>query len=109
MARGIFLWHPGRPDGAAEMPLDPRIASPGVGGTTLAVGNKRHRRRTGRSGGGALTSLRGGFRSVARSVTKNAPARPASRTRRVLGNVVTVVLLLIAVGLLLRRFGLLHR
>jgi hypothetical protein len=37
------------------------------------------------------------------------PARPASRTRRVLGSVVTVVLLLVAAGLLLRRFGLLRR
>jgi hypothetical protein len=37
------------------------------------------------------------------------PAHPASRTRRVLGNVVTVVLLLVAAGLLLRRFGLLDR
>ena|GEM_PF-2417522 len=70
---------------------------------------KRRRRRAGKSGGGALTSLRGGFRSVAHGMAGKGPARPASRTRRVLGNVVTVVLLLVAAGLLLRRFGLLDR
>ncbi len=56
-----------------------------------------------------MTSLRGGFRSVAHAMTTKAPSHPASRTRRVLGNVVTVVLLALVVGLLLWRFGLLHR
>jgi hypothetical protein len=37
------------------------------------------------------------------------PARPTSWARRVTGNVITVLLLLVAVGLLLRRFGVLHR
>ena len=37
------------------------------------------------------------------------PARPTSRARRVTSNVITVLLLLVAVGLLLRRFGVLHR
>lgn len=37
------------------------------------------------------------------------PARPVSRGRRLLSNVVTVALLLAAVVLLLRRFGVLHR
>jgi hypothetical protein len=75
----------------------------------LPVGRKRTRQRAGKRSGGTLTSLRGGFRSVAHSMTEKAPSRPASRTRRILGNVVTVILLALAVGLLLRRFGLLHR
>jgi hypothetical protein len=37
------------------------------------------------------------------------PARPTSWARRVTGNVITVLLLLVGVGLLLRRFGVLHR
>ena len=74
----------------------------------MAMGRKRSRQRAGKSSRGALTSLRGGFRSVAHGIAGKEPARPASRTRRVLGNVVTVVLLLVAAGLLLRRFGLLH-
>ena len=73
------------------------------------MGRTRRRRRATKASGGALSSLRGGFRSVAHSVTGQKPARPASRGRRVLGNVVTLVLLALAVGLLLRRFGLLHR
>jgi hypothetical protein len=56
-----------------------------------------------------MSSLRGGFRSVARGVTGTGPAQPTSRARRLAGNVITVVLLLVAVGLLLWRFGVLHR
>ncbi|HLK89169.1 MAG TPA: hypothetical protein VKZ18_04690 [Polyangia bacterium] len=56
-----------------------------------------------------MSSLRGGFRSAARSVTGTGPARPASRGRSVVSNVLTVLLLLVAVALLLRRFGVLHR
>ena len=53
-----------------------------------------------------MTSLRGGFRSVARGVTgSGAPARPQSTARRVLGTVITVALLAAAVALLIRRFG----
>jgi hypothetical protein len=52
--------------------------------------------------------MRGGFRSVARGVTGTGPARPSSRSRRVVSNVITAVLLLLALGLLLRRFGVLH-
>ncbi len=75
----------------------------------MAMGRRRRGRRAGKSSGGSLTSLRGGFRSVAHGIAGKVPARPVSRTRRVLGNVVTVVLLLVAAWLLLRRFGLLHR
>ena len=56
-----------------------------------------------------MSSLRGGIRSVARGVTGTGPARPKSRVHRVTSTLLTVLLLLIAVGLLLRRFGLLHR
>jgi hypothetical protein len=55
-----------------------------------------------------LTSLRGGFRSVAQGVAGKGPARPVSRTRRVLSNLVTLALLVVAVALLLRRFGVLR-
>ncbi len=89
--------------------VNEHMSSPGVGAKTLAVERKRRRRRAGKSSGGSLASLRGGFRSVAHGIAGKERARPASRTRRVLGNVVTVVLLLVAAGLLLRRFGLLHR
>jgi hypothetical protein len=56
-------------------------------------------------GGGALTKLRGGFKSTVHSATGTSKGPPASRARRVLGNVVTVALLLIAAAVLLRRFG----
>ncbi|HVY38023.1 MAG TPA: hypothetical protein VHM31_08810 [Polyangia bacterium] len=65
----------------------------------------RRRRRAAKASGGALSSLRGGFRSVAHGVVGKGPARPQSRARRVMGNVLTVLLLLVAVALLLRRFG----
>jgi hypothetical protein len=73
------------------------------------MGRTRRRRRAGKTSGGALTSLRGGFRSVAHGMAGKGPARPVSRGRRLLSNVVTVGLLLAAVVLLLRRFGVLHR
>jgi hypothetical protein len=56
-----------------------------------------------------MSSLRGGFRSAARSVTGTGPARPTSLARRLASNVITVLLLLVATALLLRRFGVLHR
>jgi hypothetical protein len=46
---------------------------------------------------------------VAHGATGTGPARPISRARRLTSNVMTVLLLLIAVSLLLRRFGVLHR
>jgi hypothetical protein len=49
--------------------------------------------------------MRGRFRSVAHGVTGTGGARPTSRARSVTSNVITVLLLLIAVALLLRRFG----
>jgi hypothetical protein len=53
--------------------------------------------------------MRGGFRSVARGVTGSGPARPTSRARRLASNLITVLLLAVVVGLLLRRFGVHHR
>jgi flagellar biogenesis protein FliO len=41
-------------------------------------------------------------------VTGTGRSRPASRARRVLGNVITIVLLVIAAALILRRFGVVH-
>lgn len=73
------------------------------------MGRTRRRRRANKPSGGALSSLRGGFRSVAHSVTGQKPARPTSRGRRLAGNVLTLVFVAVAVWLLLRRFGLLHR
>lgn len=42
---------------------------------------------------------------MARGVTGQEPAQPASRPRRLLGNLLTVALILVALALLLRRFG----
>ena len=72
------------------------------------MGRTRRRRRDGKAKGGALTSLRGGFRSVARGVTGTGPSGPASRGRGVANTLITVVLVLVAVGLLMRRLGVLH-
>jgi hypothetical protein len=41
-------------------------------------------------------------------VSGTGPARPTSRTSSVVGNVLTVLALLVAAGLLLRRLGVLH-
>jgi len=69
------------------------------------MGRKRRRARSSKGRGGALTSLRGGFRSVAHSVTGTGKQAPTSRGRRLLGNVITAVLLVVAAALVLRRFG----
>ena len=55
-----------------------------------------------------MTSMRGGFRSAVKGVTggnKTAPA--ASSTKRFLSNLLTIALVIAAVVLLLRRFGVL--
>jgi hypothetical protein len=52
--------------------------------------------------------MRGRFRSVAQGVTGTGGPRPTSRARRVTSNVVTVLLLLVAAVLVLRRLGVLH-
>jgi hypothetical protein len=75
----------------------------------VCVGRTRRRRRSGKRSGGALTSLRGGFQSVTQRATGTGPARATSRARRVTGNVITALLLVVAVVLLLRRFGIFHR
>jgi len=72
------------------------------------VGRKRRGRRSGKTGGGALTSLRGGFKSVARGVTGTKSSEPTSRGGRFTSNLITVLLVLVAVGLLMRRLGVLH-
>jgi hypothetical protein len=72
------------------------------------MGRKRRGRRSGKTSGGALSSLRGGFRSVARGVTGSGPARPTSRAGRLTSNLITVLLLLIAAAVVLRRFGVHH-
>lgn len=53
-----------------------------------------------------MSSLRGGFRSVAVGVT-GGKSRPTSRAGRAVGSTITVALLVIAAVLLLRRFGML--
>jgi hypothetical protein len=77
------------------------------------MGRKRRHSRHPKRSGGALTSLRGGFRSTVHSVTGSGSgsksSRPTSTFRRVLSNVITVALLLVTVALLLRRFGVIHR
>jgi hypothetical protein len=71
------------------------------------MGRKRRRARGGKGRGGALSSLRGGFRSVAHGVAGAGKQRPQSTARRVIGNLITVALLVVAAALLLRRFGVL--
>ena len=75
------------------------------------MGRKRRHSRQHKRSGGALSALRGGFRSTDHSVTGSGSksSRPTSTFRRVLGNVITVALILVAVALLLRRFGVIHR
>lgn len=67
---------------------------------------RRHARKS--SGGGALTRMRGGFRSTVQSATGSGKARPTTPARRTLTNLLTIALLVVAAALLLRRFGVLH-
>jgi hypothetical protein len=73
------------------------------------MGRKRRHSRHPKRSGGALSSLRGGFKSTVHSVTGSGKARPTSPLRRAVGNIITVALLLVAAALLLRRFGVIHR
>ncbi len=72
------------------------------------MGRKRQARKPRSGGGGALTRLRGGFRSTVHSATGSGKAKPATPLRRTITNVITVALLLAAAAFLLRRFGVLH-
>ncbi len=72
------------------------------------MGRKRRHGKAGKGRGGAMSSLRGGFRSVAGRVTGARNSRPTSRAGRALGNAITVTLLVVATLFLLRRFGVLH-
>ena len=53
-----------------------------------------------------MSSLRGGFRSVAHGVTGQGKSRPQSPARRWIGNIITIALLVAAGVLLGRRLGL---
>jgi hypothetical protein len=56
-----------------------------------------------------MSSMRGGFRSAVKGVTGSGKESPSgSPTRRLLSNLLTVALVVAAVVLLLRRFGVLH-
>ena len=72
------------------------------------MGRKRRHAPKRSSGGGALTRLRGGFKSTVRSVGGSGKAKPATPLRRTVTNLITIVLLVAAAALLLRRFGVLH-
>jgi hypothetical protein len=76
------------------------------------MGRKPRRKRGGGGGGGggggALSSLRGGFKGAVRGVTGTGAAKPSSGGKRWLGNLLTIALLIAAVVLLLRRFGVIH-
>ena len=72
------------------------------------MGRKRRHGKGGKGRGGAMSSLRGGFRSVAGGVTGARNSRRTSSARRPLGNAITVALLVVAAGFLLRRFGVLQ-
>jgi len=72
------------------------------------MGRKRRHARKSGSSGGALTKLRGGFRSTVHSATGAGKAKPATPLRRSVTNLITIALLAVAAVLLLRRFGVLH-
>jgi hypothetical protein len=52
--------------------------------------------------------MRGGFRNVVKGATGTGPSKPTSPARRALSNAITVTLIIAAVVLLLRRFGVFH-
>jgi len=64
--------------------------------------------RAGGGGGGALTRLRGGFRSTVHSATGASKPRPTTPLRRTITNLITIALVIAAAAFLLRRFGVLH-
>ena len=72
------------------------------------MGRKRRHARKPGSSGGALTRLRGGFRSTVHSATGTGKAKPTTPARRMVTNLITIALLVVAAVLLLRRFGVLH-
>jgi hypothetical protein len=75
------------------------------------MGRKRRRGRHGKArggGGGALTRLRGGFRSTTHAVVGAGNQGPESRLRRTVVNVITIGAVVAAALILLRRFGILH-
>lgn len=72
------------------------------------MGRKRRHARKSGSGGGALTRMRGGFRSTVHSATGTGKAKPTTPFRRSVTNLITIALLAVAAVLLLRRFGVLH-
>ena len=72
------------------------------------MGHKRRHARKAKGSGGALTRLRGGFRSTVHSATGAGKAKPATPLRRTVTNLITIALLVAAAALLLRRFGVLH-
>jgi hypothetical protein len=70
------------------------------------MGRKHRSERRGRKRGGALTSLRGGFRRAAQAATGSGDKKkPVSPAKRALSNGLTVALVVVVVVLLLRRFG----
>jgi hypothetical protein len=69
---------------------------------------RRHAKKSGGGSGGALTRLRGGFRSTVRSATGTGKPRPTTPVRRTVTNLITIALVVVAAVLLLRRFGVLH-
>ncbi len=72
------------------------------------MGRKRRQARKPKAGGGALTRLRGGFRSTVQSATGTAKGKPSTPLRRSITNLITIALLVVAAVLMLRRFGVLH-
>jgi hypothetical protein len=72
------------------------------------MGRKRRHARKSGGGGGALTRMRGGFRSTVQSATGSGKSQPTTPLRRTIGNLITIALLVVAAALLLRRFGVLH-
>jgi len=72
------------------------------------MGRKHRSERRGKKRGGALTSMRGGFRRGVQAATGSGDKKPVSPAKRALNNGLTVALVVVVVVLLLRRFGVFH-
>jgi hypothetical protein len=70
------------------------------------MGRGRHRSRgKQRHGGGAMSSLRGGFRNV---VKGGGQTKAVSPTKKFVWNLITIALVVAALVMLARRFGVIH-
>jgi hypothetical protein len=68
---------------------------------------RHHREKRPKKGGGLLMGMRQGVKKVAGTDHKEKPEE-ASRTKKILGNALTAVLVIATAGILLQRCGVIH-